>query len=85
MRRALFIAASFLAACSFTTAGNFKECDHDADCGSSAVCSSTYCLPLPEGCSRATVSNSDHSPYEQANRVPLVALLPPPPRGWHTR
>lgn len=76
MRRALFIAASFLAACSFTTAGNFKECDHDADCGSSAVCASTYCLPLPEGCTRATVSNADHSPYEQANRVPLVALLP---------
>lgn len=76
MRRALFFAASFLAACSFTTAGNFKECDHDSDCGSAAVCSYTYCLPLPEGCTRASVSAADHSPYQQANRVPLVALLP---------
>ncbi len=76
MRRALFLAASLLAACSFTTAGNFKECDTDNDCGSGAVCSYAYCLPLPDDCSRVEVGASDHSPYTQNNRVPLVALLP---------
>lgn len=76
MRRALLIATWVLAACSFTTAGNFEECASDLECGSSAVCAQSYCLKLPDGCRRADVSPSGHSPYTQANRVPLVALLP---------
>lgn len=64
-----------LAACSFTTAGNFKECTVDTDCGTVAACSSGYCLPLPSGCVREE-SGGTVKPFEHANRIPLVALLP---------
>ncbi len=64
-----------LASCSFTTAGNFVECKNDVDCGNATACARGYCLPLPPGCRREEAGGMKRA-FEEANRIPLVALLP---------
>ncbi len=69
------VVAGVMASCSFTTAGNFAECRNDVDCGSATACSHGYCLPLPPGCVRQEAGGARHE-FEQAARIPVVALLP---------
>jgi len=70
MRALVVVTALALASCSFTTASGFVECNTDADCGAGFACVKTYCLPLPDGCSRHA------GVFNQANRIPLLAVQP---------
>ena len=67
---AVGLALGLLASCSFITATGFNECNADADCGASRVCLQSFCIPLPERCSKA------EGAFDQPDRIPLVALLP---------